>query len=249
MVFAGDLVSADNLKNMRRVKVLIFLYLITSVHIYGQDTTQRFVFFPGTMNRPWSTSLGLTFTTTPREITEETHISIPAIDFHAVKRTGKNFNLDIRVLSQILQNHASLGIRWTHPLSKKFSISAGDDAAVWVGWIEIETINSRGYGILNYPNASVGYRFDDKLLLTIKGELLLNLYQKFIVGEQEVIEMPHVYSGEAFSITLEQPFFQDKWIILGFRVMYSNFFWQAWSLFEDYDRNIFIPQLTAALIL
>jgi hypothetical protein len=234
---------------MFRAKVLIFLLLLTRGTSYGQDSLQRFIFFPHAMHKHWSSSLGLTFTTMPQPITEEIHISVPAIDFHALRSAGKNFNLDFRAQVQIVQNHFSAGFRWVHSASDKFSISVGDDLAGWVGGIRIETINTRGYGLLNYPNFSVGYKFDDELLLTVKAELLLNLYQRFFVGQQVIEENPHLYSGQTFSIMLEQPFFKDTWIILGFRAMYSNFFWQAWSLFESYDRNIFYPQLTAALIL
>ena len=234
---------------MFRAKVLIFLMLVVFRTVYGQDTLQRFIFFPNAMHKTWSSSLGFTFTTLPQAITEETHISVPAIDFHVLRRAGQNFNLDARTFIQVLQNHISVGFRWVHSPSDKLRISFGDDLAGWVGWIKIQTINTRGYGILNYPNFSMGYKFDDELLFTFKAELLLNFYQRFFVGEQVIEENPELYSGEAFSIALEQPFFKDTWITLGFRAMYSNFFWQAWSLFEDYDRNIFYPQLTAAFIL
>jgi hypothetical protein len=240
---------AQTISDMFRAKVLIFLLPFISGTVYGQDTLQRFIFFPDAMHNTWSYSLGFTFTTTPQPITEETHISAPAIDFHALRSAGNNFNLNARTQIQVLQNHISVGFQWVHSATDRLKISAGDELAGWVGWIKIETINTRGYGILNYPNLSVGYKFDEELLLTLKAELLLNFYQRFFVGEQVIEEDPSLYSGEAFSIMLEQPFFKDTWLTLGFRAMYSNFFWQTWSLFEDYDRNIFYPELTAAFIL
>lgn len=234
---------------MSRFKVLILLWVI-SLKAYGQnDSTEQFIFFPGTMETSWSTSLGLLFTTTPHFITEETHISLPAIDLHVLKRTGKNFNLDAHAYIQILQNHASLGFRWVHAVSDKVGVSAGNDIAGWMGRIEIENINTRGLGVMDYPNLSIGYRYDKELLLTLKVELLLNIYEKFYAGEQEIEQNPTLYSGEAFTIAMEQPFFKNTWVTLAFRAMYSNFFWQAWTLFEDYDRNIFYPQLMVAFIL
>lgn len=234
---------------MFRTKVLIFLLPFISGTAYGQDTLKRFIFFPNAMHKAWTSSLGFTFTTTAQPVTEETHISVPAIDFHVLRRAGPNFNLNARAQIQVLQNHLSAGFRWVHSASDKFSISAGDDLAGWVGWIKIETINTRGYGILNYPNFSIGYKFDEELLLTLKAELLLNFYQRFFVGEQVIEQNPELYCGQAFTMALEQPLFKDIWVTLAFRVMYSNFFWQAWSLFESYDRNIFYPELTAAFIL
>ena len=235
--------------NMYRFTVLILLLLVVSTPGYSQNTSPQFIAFPASLQSQWRYSLGLTFTTTPHEITEETHISIPAIDFQILKSAGSNFTFDAHLLSQILQNHASVGFRWLHPLSDKFSLSAGDEMAGWMGWIQIETMNTRAYGILNYPNVSIGYKFDEKLLLSLKAELLLNFHQQFFVGKQEVEKNPEAYSGEAFTIALEQPFFNGTWVTLKFKAMYSNFFWQAWSLFENYDRNLFYPQVTAAFIL
>src|SRR5687767_5359168 len=104
---------------MFRAKVLIFLLPFISGMAYGQDTLQRFIFFPGAMHKAWSSSLGLTFTTPPQSITEETHISLPAIDFHVLRSAGPNFNLNTRTQIQVLQNHLSVGFRWVHSVSDK----------------------------------------------------------------------------------------------------------------------------------
>lgn len=233
---------------MPRTKVLILLILMSRI-LHGQDAASHFVYFPGTMPKPWSTALGLTLTTTPEAITEEEHISVPALDVHALRKAGSNFNLDAHADLQAVQNHLSLGFRWLHSFSERFSISAGDDAAGWVGWIKVETINTKGYGILNYPNLSAGYRFDDELLITLKAELLLNFYQWFSAGGQAIAVNPALYNGEAFTIALEQPFFKQTWLTLAFRAIYSNFFWETWALFENFDRNIFYPQLIAVFLL
>src|SRR5258706_1645249 len=246
MVFAA--LNSVQVENMFKGGVLIFLWFI-NVTAYGQNALPQFIIFPGTMPSAWSSSLGLTFTTTPRAITEEEHISVPAIDFHVLNRARENFNLDAHAYIQVIQNHASIGFRWLHALSDKVNISAGDDVAGWIGWIKIENINTRGHGLLNYPNVSLGYKVDEELLVTLKAEVLLNFHQKFFAGEQEIEQNPQIYSGEAFTLALEQPFFKDTWVTLAFRAMYSNFFWQAWSLFENYDRNIFYPELTATFIL
>jgi hypothetical protein len=235
-------------KKMPRTKVL-FLCFIISLAVRGQDTLQQFILFPGALEKTCRVSLGVTFTTTPEAITEEMHISVPAFDVHVLKGAGPNFNFEAQAQIQGLQNHASVGFRWLHVLSDKVNLSAGDDMAGWVGWIELETADAKGYGLLNYPNISIGYRFDKELLLTFKAELLLNFYQQFFVGKQQIEKNPVAYSGQAFTLALEQPFFKDTWVTLAFRAMYSNFFWQTWLLFENYDRNIFYPELTAKFVL
>ena len=51
------------------------------------------------------------------------------------------------------------------------------------------------------------------------------------------------------TLRLEQPFAGSKSMTLGFRAMYTNYLWQTWTLFENYDRNLFFPQVIVGLIL
>ena len=58
-----------------------------------------------------------------------------------------------------------------------------------------------------------------------------------------------LFSGSAYTLALEQPFAGGRSMTLGFRAIYTDYYWQTWTLFENYDRNLFFPQIIVGLIL
>jgi len=211
---------------------------------------ESYLYFPYPMQaKKWQSSLGLTFTIWPEDIAEETWIHVPAVRFHFVRKLYKGFSLNGHINTQILQNMISLGPRWAYPISNKFSFSLGDDMAWWFGVLNVEGFNTKANGWTNYPNISIGYRMKRHLLLTWKMEGIIDLTYNSTVGGLNVSKSQQTYSGWSTSLILEQPFYKKTNVILGFRAIYSNFFWQTWSLFETFDREIFYPQFIVEFIL
>ena len=201
------------------------------------------------MNRNWQVSLGFTTTTMPHEITEEVHFRVPAGDVHAIRKLNEHFYLDGELNLQVLQNRVSIGPRWAKALNDRVSISAGNDVAFWFGSINTEGINTKGSGWQNQPNISFGYRFNKRILVSLKAESLMNFGIKTYAGDIEVTSKYRLFSGSAYTIAIEQPFYKQKSLTLGFKAIYSNYYWQTWTLFESFDRNIFFPQVIVGLIL
>ena len=77
----------------------------------------------------------------------------------------------------------------------------------------------------------------------------MNLGVQTYTGDVTVKSDERLFSGGSVTLALEQPFYKKKSLTLGFRAIYTNFFWQTWSLFENFDRNIFYPQIIIGLIL
>lgn len=231
-----------------RRNLLLFFVLLT-LYCRGQQVPSTSIYFPQPMDKSWKASLGFTFTTTAQEITEEQRQRLPAIDIHFLKRISGAFNFDGRLESDILQNHFSAGPRFVFRLSDKLSLSPGSDIAYWFGLIKMENINYRGHGLIYYPNISIGCKIRDDLLLTIKGELVYNLVNELQVGSININKVERTYSGGALTLVLEQPFFKQKYLSLGFRALYSDFFWGTWFTFEVFDRKLFHPQIIASIIL
>lgn len=211
---------------------------------------ESFLYFPYPMqDRKWETSLGMTFTIWPQDIAEETWIHVPAIRFHAIRKLYKGFYLDGQINSQILQNLLTIGPRWACIINNKFSFSLGDDMGWWFGALNVEGFNTTASGWMNYPNVSLGYRMKKHLLLTWKTEAMIDLKYNSSVGDLSVSKSQQSFSGWSTSLYLEQPFYKKTNVILGFRAIYSNFYWQTWSLFETFDRHIFYPQIIVEFIL
>lgn len=238
---------------IKTLSIVCAIVCICSSAYCQADTIPRIyaksVFFPYPMEKHWKSSLGFVLTTMPQDITEEQHYRVPAIDFHVLKKVSKRLYLDGRINAQILQNMVSLGPRWATPITNKLSMAVGDDVAWWFGFINTEGFKTRGSGWLNTPNISFGYQFNNKILLTVKAEALMNVSFKAYTGETPVNADYRLFSGSAFSIILEQPFYNHHSLTLGVRAIYTDFFWQTWALFETFQRNIYYPQVIVGLIL
>ena len=220
--------------------------------LHAQDSVlmqKKFIYFPYPMQRKWNVSVGLTTTTMPKEITEEFRYRVPALDINVVRRLGRRTSLHARVNAQLLQNLVMLGAQWAKPVNSKYSFGAGVDGGFWFGFVNTAGIKTRGTGWQLYPHMSFGYRFNKPILLTVRAEGLINFGVSTFAGETQVASQYPFLSGSAFTVLLEQPFYGRKSLTLGFRAAYTNFFWQTWTLFEGYNRNIFFPQAIIGLIL
>ena len=199
------------------------------------------------MDRSWKASVGFTNTTMPYDITEEVHYRIPALDVHILKRLSPNFYTDIRGSIQILQNLFTIGPRWTYKFSERYSMAVGNDFGVWFGNVNVQEIKTKGHGFENMPNLSFGRRFNKKVLLTFRADALMDFGIKTYAVDTELKAKRRLLSGSSYAIILEQPFYGKKALTLGFRALYTDFFWQTWTLFESFDRNIFYPQIIVGL--
>jgi hypothetical protein len=232
--------------------LLAFLHFYLPASLQAQDipiTGEKFIYFPHPPQRSWNTSVGLVATTMPYEVTEELHYRIPAIDVHTIKNIGKGFYADAHLSSQILQNMITVGPRWAAKISDRVSIAVGDDIGYWFASLNREGFKTKASGWQNYPNASIGYRFNKRILLTLKGESIMTLSVNTHAGDIPVTTTYKTFSGSAYSVVLEQPFYGKKSLSLGIRAIYTSFFWQTWTAFTNFDRNFFYPQLIVGLVL
>ena len=232
--------------------LLLALTLLLYLGIFAQDVPiegQKRIFFPYPMDKSWQNSIGFTATTMPRDITEEAHFRVPAGDIHLLKKLGKSFYADVHLSVQVVQNLITMGPKFPIKLSNRISMALGDDLGFWFGRINVGGIKTRGHGFQNYPNISFGYRFNKKILLTLKAESIMNFGIQTKAAETDVASDYRLFSGSAYSLILEQPFAGSKSMTLGFRAIYTDYYWQTWTLFENYERNLFFPQIIVGLIL
>lgn len=234
--------------------LLPILLLHCAAPLYSQDTLPESkhaaIIFPYPMYKEkWRSSIGVSLLTTPEDITEETQIRVPTIDFRLLRKISSHLIAEGRINSQIIQNQFTLGLRWILPISGKLFFAAGADLGYWFGFLTIEGFNSKASGWLAYPHASLGYRTARNLLITARVQSSVNLYYKAFNGSEELSSRTIFYNGETFSIALEQPFYHHKHIALAFSAIYNYFYWQTWPLFYQNNRKIFYPQITVAFIL
>ena len=232
-----------------RLRLLGSLLIIATSWANAQNDApppeQPGIYFPQAPHPgEWRRSLGLVFTSTPPELTEETRISVPAIDFNLQRGVAKNLFIHSRIETQFVQSNLTLGVRWAKPVTSKFFIGAGYDVGGWFGALNIKDVfDSQAYGIQTYPNISAGYRLTRDLQLSAKLEGIFDVYYFSKVGSLAIEDKSLSTNGVAFSFVLEQPFYGKQHAQVGFRAAYSNFNWQFWSLYDTFDRNLLYPQL------
>lgn len=195
----------------------------------------------------WQKSLGLAVTTQPKEIVEAEMNQSPAIDFNSSLGLPWNFNLDGRALVQVLTNHLSLGLRWSHAFDR-FAFSFGDDVAWWFGFLRVEGFDNWADGWLNYPHVSVGYDFG-RFRMSVRAEAVLVMFYNSFAGDQHVASDKNSFGGFSFSVVIEQPFWKNTHVSLGFKASYLRFFYQSWFVFDTFRRYLFIPELSVGFIL
>lgn len=187
-------------------------------------------------------TLGVTFTTSPRDITEEIQISIPAGDLRVLRGLTNNLALTGQFTFQFLQNYGAVGLRYSRPIKGRFYASVGSEVGAWFGSLQLAQFDNRGFGLQGTPNLAVGFRSSRDLLVTLRGEVDLGLYYRSRVGKTVSDRGQVVLNGYGATVTLEQAFFGRRHVALGFRALYTNFNWQFWSLYDTFDRNIFYPE-------
>ncbi len=195
----------------------------------------------------WWNSAGFTAVSPPVEITEELQVRWPAFDYHTLYGLPSGFSLDGRAAVQVLQNRLSAGPRWGSTVGP-VSFSVGYDQAFWFGFLDVGGFDSKAHGWEGSPNLSLGYRIGD-VAMTLKGEALIEYSIQTYQGDLEVSTNTNRFIGWAFTFAMEQPFYKDQYLTLGFRAMYSKFYWETWSLFATFDRYLFYPEIIVGFIL
>jgi hypothetical protein len=232
------------------VSVAFVMLLLQASMTLSQETGlgSPFIYYPYPLSpKQWEVSAGLVLVTPAKELTEEVWVRAPAFDLHALYGLPSNFALDGRLISQVIQSHMSIGGRWSHPLGN-FSVGAGYDIAYWFGFLEVGGFDSKAHGWLNYPSITVGYNTGDVRLL-FKTEAILSLYYKSYQGDNVMSIDQNKLVGWSFTTAMEQPFWKNTSLTLGFRATYTKFHWMTWSLASTFDRYLFYPEMIIGFIL
>jgi hypothetical protein len=230
--------------------LLLGLHVFLSVCTGQDETTSRppGVYYPSRLPYgEWRGSIGLSLSTLPQEIVEEEMNQSPAADFQSRLGMPWGFSIEGRALVQVLQNHVSLGARWSHSLGR-FAFGIGDDIAWWFGFLAVEGFDDKADGWLNYPYITIGYDFGSFQLAGRAEAVLVMSYRSF-AGENKISTEKNSFSGFSFSLAIEQPFWKNTHLALGLKLSYLRFYYQSWFVFETFKRYLFIPEISVGFIL
>jgi len=241
-------VHAVPLQPAMMLVLLLGLVLPVQGQTTDQDQSKPLMYFPERVPEgKWWKSVGFTAVAPPVEITEALQVRWPAFDYNTLYGIPHGFALEGRAAVQVLQNRFSGGLRWAS-CAGPVSFSLGYDLYYWFGFLKLAGFDSKAHGWEGTPHVSIGYRFGD-VAATLKVEGLMEYSFTSYQADLEVSTNSRTFAGAAFTFTLEQPFWKDQYLTLGFRGMYTKFYWETWSLFPTFDRYLFYPEIIVGFIL
>jgi hypothetical protein len=241
---------------MYKIKWLVSLGIFTIISFNSPDLfCQQLNFNENTFYYPHSyqsnqiiSSLGLSLAKLPEDVIETDDVfRAPLFSYRMKYGLPENFVAEGGVETNIVTFQFSLGTKWNYELDR-MGFSVGADIAFWLGQLEQFGFDTRYKGWLLYPNLSVGYRFN-KFAITIKSELVLNLYEKSTNGDIEVSNNTDFFNGYTIGLYLEQPLWGDHFVVLGIRSTFLKFYYPMWAAFSTFDRTYYIPEGTFTFIL
>lgn len=228
---------------------LLFLISIPQ-EIYCQSdfiTTNSFL-FPDTLKlAQYKDQLTMYLAKLPEDIVEEISADVYAPFFSYQAKFGLiyGFTLNGSFSTNIITRNYQLGLQWSLCLNR-FALSLGYDAGYMYGKLKGFGFDNKVSGWLFYPHISLGAAFD-KFTLTLKGEL--STIPKLTQSVDKIVTTTdHKFlSGGSVGLYIEQPLWQDNFVILGVKLNYIRYYFPAWATFPTWDRFHFIPEAVIGL--
>jgi len=232
-----------------------FLFLLLAIVTLGRESPAQHpdiiegsiryprVLVPGKVKM----SLELTFARLPEDILLEfSQIRAPLFAFDIYYGLPADFQLEGKWSTVLIfTNQFQLGAKWVREWDR-FHLSVGDDIAYVTGHLDqgaVKTFDNSIKAWFNYPNVAVGYAFE-KFAVTLRGELNIGTSIRAFSDEIELTSDDNFLNGGAVAVYVEQPFYKEHFISVGFKANFIKFYYPSWPMFPTYDKIYFIPEVS-----
>jgi hypothetical protein len=228
---------------------MLVFYLVLNTNAQQLGANENTFFFPHTFqNQQIISSLGLSTAKLPEDVVETDDIfRAPLFSYRMKYGLPENFLAEGGVETNFVTFNISLGPKWNYQVDR-WGFSVGTDIAYWFGQLQHFGFDTKTNGWMLYPNISAGYQFD-KLAISLKSELVLNLAQTSKNGELEISSDTDYLNGFTVGLYLEQPLWKDNFVVIGIRSTFLKFYYPMWAAFSTFDRIYYIPEATITFIL
>lgn len=227
------------------VSCILFISLYTSIHgqVMSHSDAPATTEFPAAMTPyDWRLSLGYASIKMPTDVyLEGASVRFPLIKFAAVMGLPENFLLDGKIATELVTNQFELGGRWVYKFNDQLHADVGYSLAFLYGQLKQFAYDSKISGWTSYPTASIGYDWGN-LALTLRGGISFINSLQSTSGTTEADFAVERYNGFYYRVTLEQKFYKNTTIGLGFQMNYMKFYYPEWLMFPTFDRYYWIPE-------
>jgi hypothetical protein len=223
--------------------LLILFTILNSPFSIGQDKPKTLDFPDPMTPYDYRLSLGYSAIKMPYDIAlEGATINWPLIKFNAVMGLPENFLADGEIATEVVTNQFKLGGRWVYKFNNQLHGDVGYGIAFLYGQLKQSGYDTKISGWYSYPTIAMGYDFG-ALTLTLRGTMSFINSMKSTSGTLETDFAMARNNGFSYSITMEQRFWKNTTILLGFQMNYLKMYYPQWPLFPAIDRYYWIPEI------
>ena len=234
------------------MKVGKYLFLLIPISLFffsnlSAQTDGYFIFPQPLMSGKYTSSVGLSTAGLPEDQVEEASSMIrsPLFNYQGLYGLPNNFQLYGAINTNIITYHFSIGPKWGLSFDK-YTFVVGYDIAYWFGKLEQFGFQSKIKGWISYPNLTVGYDFE-KFAISVKGELIILTSLTETQDEIEIEKDRPGFAGATLGFYIEQPLWKDNYMLIGFKMNFTKFYYPTWAAFTTFDRYLFSPEFVLGI--
>ena len=227
----------------------LLLLIFMSQNSWSQDSVKNkpYFYYPKSFNSlQYSTVIGISVTKFPIPIVEDQVNTAPMLNLDFRLGVSKKIDINFQFYSNYFANLGSLGFQWML-LDKRISLAVGENTAVWFGHLELESIQLKSMGVVISPFFSIGY--DAKDFKVTSSLEIQNSYMKTLSHGVLLGEFYRPLSAISYKFFLEQPLWNEHWVVLGIKLNYAKFYYQSWLAYSSIDEYFFYPEFSVGFIL
>lgn len=183
---------------------------------------------------------GLEISRLPNSIGEDMFQQLPLLAIDMRYGLPANISLLAKLRTIFLTNSISIGALWSFG-SDDLPFAVGANYMYWYGFAEFSSMDASASGFVFYPNISIGYEFDN-LYITLIGEASLTTLLTRQVSNIEVETAKMKVYGWRGSLIIEQPIYDDTYLLLGFQLNYTRYHYPSWLAFTTTKHWLMIPE-------
>ena len=229
--------------SIKLIPIIFFLILLCPQFSFAQDDKPKTLDFPDSMTPyDWRLSLGYSAIKMPYDIAlEGATINWPLIKFNVVMGLPANFRADGEISTEVVTNQFKLGGRWVYKFNSQLHGDLGYGIAFLYGQLKQSGYDSKISGWYSYPTIAMGYDFG-ALTLTLRGTMSFINSLQSKSGSLETDFAIARNNGFSYSLTMEQRFWKNTTVLIGFQMNYLKMYYPQWPLFPAINRYYWIPE-------
>jgi len=230
-------------RSLKFLLILIFFAIIHPQFSLAQYNKPKTLDFPDPMTAyDFRFSLGYSAIKMPYDIAlEGATIKWPLIKFNVVMGLPANFLADGEVATEVVTNQFKLGGRWVYKFNDDLHGDVGYAVAYLYGQLKQSGYDTKISGFYSYPTIAIGYDFE-ALTLTLRGTMSFINSLQSKSGSLETDFAIARNNGFSYSITMEQRFWKNTTVLIGFQMNYLKMYYPQWPLFPAINRYYWIPE-------